>query len=172
MSATAGRGGAWTEERGTSDEGRRRLQASCWRAGNTVSATLILDAEGLVKLASGDRDAMSLARDAHDREGAVVTAASTLAEVLRGGPKDAPLHRVLGRIEVIPISREHGRFASELLGRTGMSGHRCAMDALLAAVALSQPRPAVLLTGDPDDLTKLTDEPGRPKAERIAVVRA
>jgi hypothetical protein len=53
-----------------------------------------------------------------------------------------------------------------------MSGNRCATDALLAAVALSQPRPAVLLTSDPDDPAKLTDEPGRPKAERIAVVRA
>jgi hypothetical protein len=29
----------------------------------------------------------------------------------------------------------------------------------------------VLLTGDPDDLTKLTEEPGRPKAQRIAVVQ-
>jgi hypothetical protein len=46
------------------------------------------------------------------------------------------------------------------------------MDALLAAVALSQARPAVLVTGDPDDLVKLTEEPGRPRAERIAVVRA
>jgi predicted nucleic acid-binding protein len=136
-----------------------------------MSATLILDAEGLVKLARGDRDVTSFARDAHDKKGIVVTAASTLAEVLRGGPKDAPLHRVLGRIEIIPISREHGRFAGELLGRTGMSASQCAMDALLAAVALSQPRPAVLLSSDPDGLAKLTDEPARPKAERIAVVR-
>jgi hypothetical protein len=58
-----------------------------------------------------------------------------------------------------------------LLGRTGLSGHSCALDALLAAVALSQPRPAVLVTSDPEDLAKLTDEPNRPKAERIAVVR-
>jgi predicted nucleic acid-binding protein len=137
-----------------------------------VRATLILDAEGLVKLASGDRDATSFAHDAHEKSGTVVTAASTLAEVLRGGARDTALHRVLGRIRVVPISQDHGRAAGELLGRTGMSGNRCAMGALLAAVALSQPRPAVLLTSDPDDLAKLTDEPGRPKAERIAVVRA
>jgi hypothetical protein len=30
----------------------------------------------------------------------------------------------------------------------------------------------VLLISDADDLAKLTDEPGRPKSERIAVVRA
>ena len=33
MSEREGRGGAWTEERGTSDEGRRRLQAARERAG-------------------------------------------------------------------------------------------------------------------------------------------
>jgi hypothetical protein len=32
-------------------------------------------------------------------------------------------------------------------------------------------RPVVLLTGDPDDMNKLVEEPDRPKAPRIAVVR-
>jgi protoporphyrinogen/coproporphyrinogen III oxidase len=36
MSELAGRGGAWTEERGTSDEGRRRLKASRQLAGGTA----------------------------------------------------------------------------------------------------------------------------------------
>jgi hypothetical protein len=137
-----------------------------------LGGTLILDAQGLVKLAAGHQLTRMLVRRTRDRDGVVITAASTLAEVLRGGPRDAPIYRVLTRVKVVPINLGFGRVAGELLGRTGMSGNRCAMDALLAAVALSQPRPAVLLTSDPDDLAKLTDEPGRPKAERIAVVRA
>jgi predicted nucleic acid-binding protein len=132
---------------------------------------VILDAEGLVKLAGGDRDVLSLARDVHDRDGSVVTAASTIAEVLRGSPRDAAVHRVLNTVTVVAIGRAHGRLAGELLGLTGLPG-RCAMDALLAAVALSQPRPAILVTSDPDDLAKLTEEPHRPRAERIAIVRA
>jgi len=64
-----------------------------------------------------------------------------------------------------------GRTAGELLRRAGLSGHRCTIDALLAAVALGQQRPVVLLTRDPDDMARLTAEPGRPQAERIAVVR-
>jgi hypothetical protein len=32
-------------------------------------------------------------------------------------------------------------------------------------------RPVVLLTSDPDDLNKLVEEPERPKAQRIVVVR-
>jgi hypothetical protein len=72
---------------------------------------------------------------------------------------------------VIPIDEQQGRAAGELLGRTGLSGHRCALDALLAVVALDQPRPVVLLTSDPRDLGRLTEEPGRPRAQRVEVVR-
>jgi hypothetical protein len=71
---------------------------------------------------------------------------------------------------VQPVSPDLGRRAGELLGSTGLSGHRCAIDALVAATALELARPGLLLTSDPDDLTRLVEEPDRPKAERIAVV--
>lgn len=131
----------------------------------------MLDAEGIVKFATGDARTLQRLEAAWQRESQVVTAASTLAEVLRGGTRDANLHRVLSRITVVPIDKSLGRNAGELLGRTGMSGHRCALDALLAVVALEQVRPVVLLTSDPDDMARLTEEPDRPKAERIAVLR-
>jgi predicted nucleic acid-binding protein len=133
--------------------------------------TLVLDAEGLVKLSGGNLEARALARQAYRRGSAVVTAASTLAEILRGGPTDTPLHRALTKIKVIPIESQQGRAAGELLGRTGLSGHRCALDALLAVIALDQSRPVVLLTSDPRDLARLTEEPGRPRAQRVKVVR-
>jgi predicted nucleic acid-binding protein len=136
-----------------------------------VGGALLLDAEGLVKLADGNHFAVSFARDAHERSGRVVTAASTIAEVLRGGARDAKLHRVLNQIRVVPVDKQLGRIAGELLGRAGLSGHRCTIDALLAAVALGLPRPVVLLTSDPDDMARLTEEPDRPRAERVAVVR-
>ena len=135
-----------------------------------IGGTLVLDADGLSKLAAQDRGAYKRFEAARAHRGKIVTAASTLTEVLRGGPKDAAVHHWLKLITVIPLDKEYGRAAGELLGRTGLSGHRCALDALLAAVALAQPRPVVLLTSDPRDLEKLTEEPGRPKAERIAVV--
>jgi hypothetical protein len=135
-----------------------------------IGGTLVLDADGLTRLASKDRGTQVRFEAARMHRSRIVTAASTLTEVLRGGPRDAPFHHWLKLITVIPVDQEYGRAAGELLGRTGLSGHRCAMDALLAVVAMAQPRPVILLTSDPRDLGKLTEEPDRPEHERIAVV--
>lgn len=135
-----------------------------------VAGVLVLDAEGLVKVAGGNAVARSYFHDAREAKGRIVTAASTLTEVLRGGARDAPVHRILKNMKVEPIDAARARLAGELLGRTGLSGHSCALDALLAAVALAQPRPVVILTSDPKDLATLTAEPERPSRERVAVI--
>ncbi len=145
--------------------------ASVARLRSGVDGALVLDAQGLVKLATGDPAVHALARKAYQRYDRVVTAASTLAEVLRGGQEDARMHRVLRGVIVANIDKEAGRRAGELLGSTGMSGHRCTVNALLAVIALAQPRPVVLLTSDPEDMARLTEEPGRRKADRVAVVK-
>jgi predicted nucleic acid-binding protein len=129
-----------------------------------------LDSEGLAKLSAGDPKVRAFLATARERGARVVVSAVTLTEVLRAGPRDAPLHWVLSRIIVQPVSSELARRAGELLGITGLSGHRYAIDALVAATALEAARPAVLLTSDPDDMSRFVEEPDRPKEQRIAVV--
>ena len=141
-------------------------------AGRRVAAggTLILDGEGLSRLAAGDARTRGYLDTARARGARVAVSAVTLTEVLRGGPRDAAVYRVLSRITALPVSPQIARRAGELLGATGLPGHRCAIDAIVAATALELERPAVLLTSDPDDLNRLVEEPERPKAQRIAVV--
>jgi predicted nucleic acid-binding protein len=140
-------------------------------AGRRIAGgTLVLDAEGLSKLAAGDARVRGYLDSARARGARVVVSALTLTEVLRGGPRDAAVHRVLARIAVVPVSAAIARRAGELLGTTGLSGHRCAIDAVIAATALGLERPVVLLSSDPDDMNRLVSEPERPKAQRIAVV--
>ena len=141
------------------------------RPRRVADGALVLDAQGLVKLAAGDPAVRALVQTAHRRYDNVVTAASTLTEVLRGGAADARMHRILQRVTVASIDQAAGRKAGELLGATGLTGHRCTVDAMLAVVALAQPRPALLLTSDPDEMARLTEEPGRSKRERIAVIK-
>jgi predicted nucleic acid-binding protein len=136
-----------------------------------VAGTLVLDAQGIVRLAAAEKSVFAWARRTDELGGDIVTAASTLAEVLRGGAGDARIHRILRRVTVVEIDKNVGRKAGELLGETGMSGHRCTVDALLAAVALAQRRPVILLTSDPDDLARLTEEPDRRKRERVVVIK-
>lgn len=140
---------------------RRRIAAG---------GTLILDSEGLSKLSAGDARTRGYLDSARDRGARVTVSAIALTEALRGGPRDAAVHRVLARITVVPVTEAIARRAGGLLGTTGLSGHRCAIDAVVAATALDMERPAVLLTSDPDDLNKLVEEPDRPKAKRVAVV--
>lgn len=101
----------------------------------------------------------------------MVISATTLTEVLRGGRKDVRIYRVLRHITVVPIDMDRARAAGELLGRTGLGGHRCALDALVATVALAQPGRVIVLTSDVNDMAKLTDDPARPRKDRVHVVR-
>jgi predicted nucleic acid-binding protein len=135
-----------------------------------MSGTLALDSEGLSKLAAGDARARGYLQTAISRRARVTVSAITLAEVLRGGARDTKVHRVLSRISVLPVTPEIARHAGELLGETGLSGHRCAIDAVVAATALGLERPVLLLSSDPGDMSMLVEEPGRLKAERITVI--
>jgi predicted nucleic acid-binding protein len=122
-----------------------------------ASGTVVLDSEGLSKLAVGDDRARAYLDSARAR---VAASAITLTETPRGGPRDAALHRVLSRITVVPVTAQIARQAGELLGAAGLSGHRCAIDAVVAATALGLERPIVLLTSDPDDVNRLVEPAG------------
>lgn len=135
----------------------------------TAGGTLVLDSEGLSKLAAGDARVRAHLETARARGARVVVSAITLAEVLRGGSRDASVHRVLSRIVTWPVGPDLGRAAGELLGACGLSGHRCAIDSVVAATALAMARPVVLLTSDPDDLSRLVEEPCCPKEQRVVV---
>src|ERR1700729_3547501 len=91
-----------------------------------LTGTLVLDAEGIIKLARGNVEARARARQAYRRGSVVVPGAATLAEILRGGPRDTPLHRALAKIKVIPIESQQGRAAGEMLGGGGEWGGPCA----------------------------------------------
>ncbi|NVI91170.1 PIN domain-containing protein [Actinomadura sp. BRA 177] len=140
------------------------------RRGVATGGTLVLDSEGLVKLAEGHPRPRAHLDTARARRASVAVSAITLTEVLRGGPRDARIHQVLSRITTLPVTPLLARRAGELLGSSGLSGHRCAIDAVVAVTALEATRPVVLLTSDPDDLGRLVEEPERPKNERVVVL--
>lgn len=133
-----------------SEVGRRRL----------LARTFVLDSQGVSKLADDHSGLVSYVSNARRRQAGVVASAVTLTEVLRGTARDAAVHRVLKRVEVVPLTRELGRHAGELLGSSGLPAS-AAIDAMVAATALRQTRPVVILTSDVKDISALVEgQPG------------
>ena len=54
--------------------------------------------------------------------------------------------------------RAPARMASAMLMSAGLHGHKYALDAAVAEMALRQHRPVVMLTSDVDDMAKLCGE--------------
>jgi hypothetical protein len=120
-----------------------------------MPGTLLLDGEGLSKLYRRDRTVTALVQAAHEEGIRVATTAMTLVEADHERIHPARARWVLSRIDVHAITRELAGTATELLRENGLHGHKYAIDAVFAAVARVVPRPATVLTSDPEDLTLL-----------------
>ena len=85
----------------------------------------------------------------------LVIGANTIVEVTHSRTNIPRLNRALSRIKVEPVTEQAAKGAAELLKEAGLHGHKYAIDATVAEVALRQPSPVALLTSDSDDMTKL-----------------
>lgn len=119
------------------------------------SGTLVLDSEGLSKVVADDREVMALVRGAEKEDMRVVTSVLTLIEAHHSRVNSARFNWAVSRLNVEPVTEEIGRSAMALLLDAGLHGHKYAIDAVVAATALHAPKPAVVVTSDPEDLAML-----------------
>lgn len=136
------------------------------RAVAAEGGTLVLDSEGLSKLAAGHPDVRASVATAFRQGARVVIASVTITEVMRGDARDANLNRVIAASgSVVSVDESIAREAAVLLRRSGLGGGRCTVDALVVAVAARQATPVVILTSDLNDINALVAETGLPKGE-------
>ena len=114
---------------------------------------LILDSGAVIGLARGDLRVRATLRRALELGVDVRIPTVVLAETLRGGARDAPIHRIRAAVDVFPQTEIVARAAGALLGRTKGKN---TVDALVAAEAIVAG--ADLLTGDPTDMRALLTE--------------
>jgi len=119
-------------------------------------AAVVLDATAITVESDDRSEVRRLLRRWADEGVDLVVAAATLTEVLRDHPRDAFIHQLLSSLKVRVIDAELGRAAGERIGRTTVSGN-ATLDAIVAEVASSLPRPVVVLTADYDEITALAD---------------
>ncbi len=96
--------------------------------------------------------------EARKRGMEVVISALTIIEAAHRRTDRPRLARVLSGTRIVPVGDEDAKRASALLIAAGLHGHKYAIDAAVAEMALRQRRPVVMLTSDLDDMTKLCGE--------------
>ena len=117
--------------------------------------SLVLDSQGFSLWIQRDRKVMLLLEQA-ERDGVdLAMSAATIIGVSHDGLDQARLNWLLPQVRVEPVSKESARRSAGLLKDAGLHGHKYAIDAMVAEVALRLPGPVVVLTSDVDDMVKL-----------------
>ena len=97
------------------------------RGDSPASQRLILDSGAVLALARGDARARAFLARALELQAQVEIPVAVLAEMVRGGPRDAPVNRVVKAVGTVAEAREiHGRVAGDDARRArrlhGLSG--------------------------------------------------
>ncbi|MFD3543616.1 DNA-binding protein [Streptomyces sp. NPDC058662] len=117
--------------------------------------TLVLDCEGLSQFVGDHEPVVALIAEARKRGMEVVISALTIVEAVHRRTDKARLAWVLSGVRIVHIGDEEAKAASAMLINAGLHGHKYAIDAAVAEMALRQRRPVVMLTSDIDDMAKL-----------------
>ena len=113
---------------------------------------LTLDAGALLAVERGDEYVRALLREASTTSLPVDVPAGVLAQVWRGGPRQARVARLLAQtdVNVVPLDARTAQAVGVLAGR---SGHADVIDVWVALHA--RDRKHRVVTSDPEDLRKV-----------------
>lgn len=121
-----------------------------------AARTLVLDSEALSLLLRDDRRTVARIEAARRQQVLVKVSVLTIVEAVHGKTDTARLKWLLSRLQVEDVRQEDSMRAVELLSDAGgLHGHKYAIDALVAAMALRSPGPVLVLTSDRDDWARL-----------------
>ncbi len=118
----------------------------------------VLDSGGLTALVGGSQRAREWLRWVIEHDGAICVPTPVLVESTTGdGARDAEVNRILGVLErAATVLQAPDEATARRAGRLRyVAKTDDGIDALVAAVAVSDGSSAVVLTSDPDDLDRL-----------------
>ncbi|MGY3201546.1 DNA-binding protein [Streptomyces sp. TE5632] len=117
--------------------------------------TVVLDSQGLSAWIAEDRKVLAMLQVFHSMGSEIVVGANTIVEVSHARVNLPRLRWVLSRVKVEAVTETAAQRTAELLKAAGLLGHKYAIDATVAEMALRQPGPVALLTSDLDDMSRL-----------------
>lgn len=116
---------------------------------------MILDAGCLIAVDRGEDDAVALVMSTRTRGVDLVTSAGVVAQVWRGGARQARLSTLLSAVHVVDLDAAEARFVGRLLAAVGGSD---VVDGHIAVIALRAG--LAVATADRDDMERLGVPPG------------
>lgn len=135
-----------------------------------IQGSVVLDSQGLSLLIDEDQRMLLRIRQARAESFQVSVSAITLVEAPCAGARRQRRDFLMSRLHIEPVTSDVTLLAAHILVQAGMTGHRHAIDAVVAATAVREPRPVLLYTSDPNDMAALCAEPDRPKGDRVAII--
>ncbi|MGP3957458.1 DNA-binding protein [Nonomuraea sp. 3N208] len=121
----------------------------------THQGTVVLDCEGLSRLVDDRPSIVALVAEARSRGMEVVISALTIIEAAHRRTNPSRLAWLLSGMRIVHVGEEEAKAASAMLVAAELHGHKYAIDAVVAEMAMRQPRPVLMLTSDIDDMKKL-----------------
>jgi Glutamate-cysteine ligase len=128
------------------------------RAKQPAQPRCVLDSGGVTALVGGSQRARAWLRWVVDHDGTITVPTPVLVECTIGdGARDAEVNRVLGILQrAAAVLEAPNELTARRAGRLRfLAGLDDGIDALVAAAAVADGTPAVVLTSDPDDLERL-----------------
>ncbi|MGW1880836.1 type II toxin-antitoxin system VapC family toxin [Streptomyces sp. NPDC001970] len=123
--------------------------------GQLSHGILLLDGEGLSKAVNADPQVTAFVRAAQAKDMLVAVSDLTLIEAWHTSVRMERFRWYVSRLEVIPVTEALTWSAIDLLRNANLHGHKYAIDAVVAATALSYSGPRIILTSAVDDMMKL-----------------
>ncbi|MEU8546567.1 DNA-binding protein [Streptomyces roseoverticillatus] len=117
--------------------------------------TVVLGSQGLSAWIAQDRKILAMFQVFHAMGADLVIGANTIVEVSHARVNVPRLQWALSRVKIEPVTEGAAKASAQLLKTAGLHGHKYAIDATVAEVALRQPGPVALLTSDVDDMARL-----------------
>lgn len=117
--------------------------------------TVVLDCDGLSKLVDDSARVAAMVAEARTRGIEIVISALTIIEATYNKTDRKRFTWLLSGIRVEHVDESTAKAASALLMDAGLHGHKYAIDAVVAEMAVRQHSPVVMLTSDPDDMRML-----------------
>lgn len=123
--------------------------------GGLSHGILLLDSEGLSKAVQADPQVTAFIRVAQANDALVAVSNLTLIEAWHTRVNMPRFRWYVSRLTVLPVTEAITWRAVDLLRESGLHGHKYAIDAVVAATALTHAGPRIILTSDQDDMAKL-----------------